>query len=242
MALLVSLLVLKRWLSRHLYGLGLLLSGSHDIAILSYFILVFPGVLIHELSHWLMAKLLGVRTGKVSIGPSRKGARATRFGSVSVARTDPLRGSLIGLAPLLTGSILILLIAYVVFGLGTPNDLAINLSNRDIFSTLWHYLSVPNFWLWVYLIFSISNAMLPSETDRQAWFSLALYCGVAVAGLYGLDFVRQIPPQVSKWLLAGLDQLNLAFLVTVVVDGAVILAVFLLERAVMVLTGRRVEY
>ena len=242
MTLLVSLVVFKRWLSRHLYGLGVLLTASHDTAILFYFVLLFPGVLAHELSHWLAAKLLRVPTGRISIGPTRKRGGATRFGSVSVAKTDPLRGSLIGLAPLLTGSLLILLIAYLIFGLAVPEGLAINAPAQDILATLWGYFSVPNFWLWVYLIFSISNAMLPSETDRQAWFSLALYCGVALLVLYGLGFLQQVPVQMSSLFLSGLNHLSFAFLVTVVVDGAVIAVVFLLERAVMLLTGKRVEY
>ncbi len=242
MAVLVPLLLMKRWLSRHLYGLGLLLTGNHDIAILLYFVLLFPGVLVHELSHWLTAKLLRVRTGRISIGPSRKGGGATRFGAVSVAKTDPLRGSLIGLAPLLTGSALILLIAYLVFGLTVPQGLAINLPIQDILTTLWDHFSVPNFWLWVYLIFSISNAMLPSETDRQAWFSLALYCGVAVVILYGLGIVQQVPSQISAWLLSGLNHLSFAFLATIVVDAAFIVLIYVVERVVMLIVGRKVEY
>ncbi len=242
MAVLVPLVLMKGWLSRHLYGLGLLLSGNHDIAILLYFLLLFPGVILHELSHWLTAKLLRVRTGRISIGPTRKGGGATRFGAVSVAKTDPIRASVIGLAPLLTGSGLILIIAYLIFGLTVPQELALNLPVQDIVSTLWGYFSVPNFWLWVYLIFSISNAMLPSETDREAWFSLVLYCGVAAVILYGLGIIRQIPPQISAWFLGGLSHLTFAFVVTIIVDAVFIVVIFLLERIVMVVTGRRVEY
>ncbi len=233
---------MKRWLSRHLYGLGLLLTGNHDIAILLYFVLLFPGVLVHELSHWLTAKLLRVRTGRISIGPTKRRGGSTRFGAVSIARTDPLRESVIGLAPLVVGSVLILLIAYLVFGLTVPQDLTIDSPLQDIRSTLWRYFSVPNFWLWVYLIFSISNAMLPSETDRQAWFSLALYCGVALVVLYGLGIVQQVPPHISAWLFSALGQLSFAFFVTIVVDAAFIVVIFLLERCVMVITGKRVEY
>ena len=236
------LLLVKRWLSKHLYGLGLLLTGSHDIAVLLYFLLLLPGVVLHELSHWLTAKLLRVPTGRISVGPTVKRGGAMRLGAVSVAETDPLRGSLIGLAPLLTGSAVILLIAYLVFGLAIPGELALNLPLQDIRTILWGYLSVPNFWLWVYLIFSISNAMLPSEADRQAWFSLALYFAVAVAVLYGLGILQSILPQISDWLLSGLNHLSFAFLVTIVVDVIVILFIFLFERTVMIITGRRVEY
>ena len=236
------LVLLQRWLSRHLYGLGLLLSGSHDVAILLYFLLLLPGVLAHELSHWLTAKLLRVPVGKVTIGPSMKRGGATRLGSVSMGRTGPIRASLIGLAPLVTGSILILLIAYFVFGLVAPAEVVIDLPPQDVLSTLSDYLQVPNFWVWAYLIFSISNAMLPSESDRQAWLSLILYCCVAVVVLYGLGLLQEVFSPLSGFFLRALTHLSFAFLLTVVVDAVVIISVIVLERAVMIITGKRVEY
>jgi hypothetical protein len=233
---------MKRWLSRHLYGLGLLLGGSHDVAILSYFLLLLPGVLVHELSHWLAARLLRVPTGPITIGPSSKGKGATRLGSVSIARADPLREGIIGMAPLTTGSVLILVIAYSIFGLAGPPDLAVDLDPGAVLSVLGGYLSVPNVWLWVYLIFSISNAMLPSESDRQAWLSLTLYCCLAVVVLYGFGLLEQVSSPLSSFLLTGLNHLAFAFLLTIVVDGAVIALVVVAERVVMVITGKRVEY
>jgi len=116
------------------------------------------------------------------------------------------------------------------------------LSGEDVLPAIWAYFSIPNFWLWVYLIFSISNAMLPSESDRQAWWSLFLYCIVALVVLFGLGIVEQITSGISGWLLSTLNHLSFAFLVTIVVDGAVIVAVFALESVVMVITGRKVEY
>lgn len=235
-------MLIKSWLSKHLYGLGLLLSGSHDVAILVFFLLLLPGVLAHELSHYLAAKLLRVPVGKISLGPTRTREGVTRLGSVSMARTDPLRGSLIGLAPLVTGSILILIIAYSVFGLAAPGELAAGFSLEDIPSTLMGYLSVPNFWLWVYLIFSISNAMLPSESDRQAWLSLVLYCGVAVVVLYGFGLLQEVSSPLSGFFLTALSHLTFAFLLTIVVDVVVIVIVVLSERAVTIVTGKKVEY
>ena len=235
-------MVLKRWLSRHLYGLGLLLGGSHDAAILVYFLLLLPGVLVHELSHWITAKLMRVPVGKISIGPLAKGSGSTRLGSVSMARTDPVRAGLIGLAPLVVGSVLILLIAYQVFDVGDPGVLGADLSPEGLLSALRGYLSVPNLWLWVYLIFSISNAMLPSESDRQAWLSLLLYGCAAGLVLYGLGLLQEVSSPLSSFLVRALDHLNFAFLITILVDAVVIVVVVIVERVIMVFAGKRVEY
>jgi hypothetical protein len=233
---------MQRWLSKHLYGVGLLLSGSHDVAILVYFVLLLPGVLAHELSHWITAKLLRVPVGKIRIGPSQKGGGVTRLGSVSMSRTDPLRASLIGLAPLVTGSVLILIIAYNVFGLSVPDELSASLLPENLPAILGFYLTVPNFWLWVYLVFAISNAMLPSESDRQAWLTLALYGCVAVVVLYGLGLLQEISSPLSTFLLRGLNYLTFAFLLTSIIDAAVIVVIVILERVVMTVTGKQVEY
>ena len=96
--------------------------------------------------------------------------------------------------------------------------------------------------MWAYLIFSISNAMLPSESDRQAWLSLILYCCVAVVVLYGLGLLQEVFSPLSGFFLRALTHLSFAFLLTVVVDAVVIISVIVLERAVMFITGKRVEY
>jgi hypothetical protein len=233
---------MKRWLSRHLYGLGLLLSGSHDVAILLYFLLLLPGVLVHELSHWLTAKLLRVPTGTITLGPSWKGKGTTRLGSVSVAKADPLREGLIGMAPLITGSVLILIIAYAVFGMTGPPELTADLHPGAVLAQWQSYMAVPDLWLWVYLIFSISNAMLPSESDRQAWLYLVLYGCLAAIVLYGFGLLGQVSSPLSVFLLRGLNHLAFAFLLTILVDGAVVALVVIVERVVMVVAGKRVEY
>ena len=240
--LLLGLVAVKRWLSTHLYGLGLLLGGSHDAAILVYFLLLFPGVLMHELSHWIAAKLLRVPVGKINIGPVAKGSGATRLGSVSMAKTDPVRAGLIGMAPLVTGTILILLVAYRVFGLTEATWLSAGSSPDQFVSALRGYLSVPNFWLWVYLVFSISNAMLPSESDRQAWLSLLAYASAVVVVLYGLGLLQEVTSPVSSFFVRALDHLSFAFLLTILVDAAVIVVVLIVERVVMVVAGRKVDY
>ena len=66
-------------------------------------LLFFPGVLLHELSHFLMARLLGVRTGRFSLLPSLMPDGKLRLGYVETDETDLLRDALIGTAPLITG-------------------------------------------------------------------------------------------------------------------------------------------
>ena len=58
---LIILLFMQRWIHTHLHGLFLLLMGKPERAVVLYALFLFPGVLLHEVSHWLAATFLGVR-------------------------------------------------------------------------------------------------------------------------------------------------------------------------------------
>jgi len=249
-ATLAPLFFMKRWINRHVQGLGLLLLGNDQAAMFLYFVLLLPGILIHELSHWLVANLLGVRTGKISLWPSQTRGKQIRLGSVRIARTDPLRASLIGVAPLISGSLAILIIGQLMLGLGGLEEALLNGRWQQVGESLLASLKAPDFWLWLYFIFAVSNAMLPSETDREPWRPVLLFVGLLALLLYFTGWVRQdfgelsraVPEVVATASLTGLSHLAYAFSLTVVVDAIFMVAIAILEMLVSSLTGRRVEY
>jgi len=249
-ATLVPLFFMKRWINRHVQGLGLLLLGNNDAAMFLYFVLLLPGIIIHELSHWLAARLLGVRTGKITLWPSKRQGNQMRMGSVRVARTDPLRASLIGLAPLISGSVAILIIGQLILGLGDVGEVLLNGEWGPVWESLLTHLRTPDFWLWLYLIFAVSNAMLPSETDREPWRPVLLFMGLVALLVYLTGWVRQdfgelsriVPEVVATASLTGLSYLAYAFSLTIAVDAIFIAIIAVLEALVSRLTGKRVDY
>lgn len=78
-------------------------TGSRRWAISFTAILLFPGTVIHELSHMFVAEILGVRTGKLTLVPEaiEESTEEIRTGTVAIAQTDPVRRTVIGLAPVL---------------------------------------------------------------------------------------------------------------------------------------------
>jgi hypothetical protein len=236
------LLFLKRWISQHLQGVVLLLSHSEDAASLVYFVLLLPGVVLHEGSHWLMAKLLRVRTGKLTIGLNQKRGGQVEMGSVRVARADPVRSSLIGLAPLVGGSLAIFLIGRWALGIEALAQAFQSGDGARIAAELRGALHVPDFWLWLYLIFAISNAMLPSASDRRSWPPVLIFLGGLAALLYFTGWVPSLPPELAGLLPDALSYLTLAFALTLAVDTVFALLIVLLELLLTRLTGWRVEY
>lgn len=236
------LLFLRRWINRHLQGVVLLLSRSEEVASLVYFVLLLPGVVLHEGSHWLTAKVLRVRTGKFTIGLNKRRGGRLEMGSVRVAEVDPVRNSLIGLAPLVGGSLAIFLIGCWALGVEVLARALQSGDGAHIAAELWDALHMPDFWLWLYLIFAISNAMLPSASDRRAWPSVLIFLGGLVAILYFIGWVPSLPPELTGFLLDALSYLNLAFALTLAVDMVFGLLILLLELLLTRLTGWRVEY
>ena len=61
---LAPFLLVQRWLHRDIQAVFLLLTRRPELTIGLFSLLFFPGVLLHETSHFLMAVLLRVRTGR----------------------------------------------------------------------------------------------------------------------------------------------------------------------------------
>jgi hypothetical protein len=220
----------------------LLIIGDNETAMLLYFVLLLPGIIIHELSHWLAARLLGVRTGKITLWPSKRRGNQMRMGSVKVGRTDPFRGSLIGLAPLISGSFAILIIGQLILGLGDLGEVLLKGEWRQIWESLLAGLQAPDFWLWLYLIFAVSNAMLPSESDREPWRPVLVFMCLAAVFFYLTGWVRQVPEVLANASLTSASYLAYAFSLTAVADAIFIAIIAIFEALVSRLTGKRVEY
>jgi len=241
-ALGLLLLGVKRWISQHLQGVALLLFGDGAVATVLYFLVMLPGVLLHELSHWVTASLLGVRASGISLWPKRMPNGRVRLGAVQVRMVDPLRESLIGLAPFLAGTAAVLLIAQRAFGVEIPYQATPLEQMGLVLQNLANLGQVSDAGLWLYLLFAISNSMLPSESDRRPWRMTLLYL-VIVGALY---YVVAGVPNVPEGLVAAgrrtLGLLSFAFGFTLFVDLFFVVLIFALESLLEVLSQRRIDY
>lgn len=237
----LMVLLLTRWITHHLQGLMFLLGTDEEVIMYLQFVVLFPGILVHESAHWLTAKLLGVRTLDFSVWPKRKTKGKVQYGAVRIAQTDIVRGSLIGLAPLVVASLLIIVIGRYALGTEALRQALASGQWGQAWGALSQSMRAADFWLWMYLIFAISNAMFPSESDREAWKPLLLY-GAAIAVL--LYLVGWKPPleSVQEAMARALNPLIYAFAVTAAVDFVFAVIIGLVEIIVGRLLGKRVVY
>lgn len=126
--------------------------------------LFFPGTVIHELSHAIMAGLLGVRVGTMEFIPVIEGERV-KLGSVQVAQTDFVRRFFIGAAPFFTGTLLILGLLYYA-------------ASNQLFGNIWITLLIG------YAVFEIGNTMFSSKKDMEGALELLITIVVVTVIIY----------------------------------------------------------
>lgn len=234
---LVVLVFLQRRLHREIQAVFLILTRHPGITIGVFALIFIPGVFLHELSHFVMAKILGVRTGRFSLIPSPMPDGRLQMGYVETERSDIVRDALVGAAPILFGTLFLAWVAVERLQLVLMWDVLRNGLWDLFFMGLFILPNQPDFWLWFYLAFAVSSTMMPSDSDRDAWGPP----GVVV----GIFFVLLLVAGAGPWMLTNLaPPLNeflrgtaLVLMVSVLIHVILIVPFLLLHRILTRLTG-----
>lgn len=177
---LLVLFFLSRSLTSHLSFLLRAIFKSNRITIILMAIIFLPGTIIHEFAHAIMAKLLFVYVGHMELMPQLHD-ESLKLGSVEVGKTDIIRNFLIGIAPFIVGTSLLLLVLYYSF---TNNIFGFNLFT----------------FLVLCFTFIISNTMYSSRKDMEGAVEFFL---LIVAPIIFLYFVGVRIPGLTVELLKG---------------------------------------
>jgi hypothetical protein len=240
LGLLLPLVILQRSLHRQIQGIFLLSTRRPDLTMVLFSLIFFPGVLLHEGSHYIMALLLRVRTGAFSLLPRRMEDGRLRLGYVETASADPIREALIGAAPLIAGGLFVAFAGARQMGLPMVWEAAINSAGtglETVFAALAALPQRPDFWLWFYLTFAVSSTMLPSSSDRRGWLPLALTAalllGVSLLAGAGPWLAANAAPLLNRLLRAG----AMVLAISVAVHLALLPPLYLIRRVISRLTG-----
>jgi hypothetical protein len=239
---LAPLVLLQRFLHREIQAVFLILTRNGPLTIGLFSFIFFPGVLLHELSHFLMARLLGVRTGGFSVIPQVTADGRLLLGYVETVPADWLRDSLIGLAPLISGGLFVYYAAAERLHLLALWQFIQNGQTELLLMGLQAIPSVSDFPLWFYLTFAVSSAMLPSASDRHAWIPL----GMIVVGALSLVLFAGAGPWMAERLAPALNDflrsVATVFGFSAVIHLALVLPVFLLHKFFARLLKRDIVY
>ena len=227
---LTPLVFLQRLLHREIQAVFLITTRHPGLTIGLFSMLFFPGVLLHELSHFLAAKMLGVRTGGFSLLPQVLPDGRLLLGYVETQRTDVVRDSLIGLAPLVAGGLFIAYASIYQLKLLLLWQTLQNGQTELFLEALNALPSVDDFPLWFYLTFAVSSAMLPSASDRHAWTPLAVW----VAGIFALALLAGAGPWMAATVAPPLNQflqsVAMLFGLSAAIHAMLLLPTFLVHK------------
>lgn len=204
--------IMGKQLSRLIHRLG----GNHNAVIWFWSAIFIPGTLIHEVSHFLAAAATGAHTGNIEVFPEfiddelKPGeSRSVRLGSVQVAKMNPVQGFIVGLAPFITGSALLVWLSTMIAPTYQTGE----------------YLKLA---LLTYAFFAIANSFFPSWSDLKQALPLMVIVifGLVIAGYYGLRL--SLDPN-SKVLLI-LETLIDSFLISAGVNLFIIVVLGVVNR------------
>jgi len=201
--LFLLLFFISRKISSYIYLLVFLLTGSDKLAIWTLIILFLPGTIIHEVSHLVVATILRVPTGRLSIIPERDLGGEIKAGKLALGKTDPFRYTAIGIAPMLVGLTLIYLIGKFIL----PQV-----------ATSFFLLFI------VYcLLFTVSTTMFSSKKDLGSFIFVAPITFLLLASFYFAGVRISFTGAFVEKTAGFLSEVNYFLLVTNIIDFIVLL-------------------
>jgi hypothetical protein len=237
LAMLIPLVFLQRGLHREFQAVFLISTRHESVSIWLFSLLFFPGVLLHELSHFVSAKLLRIETGKLSLVPQAMPDGRLQMGYVETAQSDIIRDSIVGVAPLILGCLFIAYAAIFEMHLLDLWELLRTGQTELFMAGLRLIPEISDFWLWFYLTFTVSSTMMPSASDRHAWLPLSIFAVILltlaiVAGAGPWMLTNLAPP-----LNAFFKSVSLIFGLSVILHILLIFPIFLVHKLLSKITG-----
>lgn len=193
------------------------LSKFMPISLLSFILL--PGVIIHELSHFFIAVILFVSVGDMEFAPKKNG-NGVKLGSIEIAKTDPIRRSIIGFAPVFVGIMIIIGMVYLF----SINVLFFQNNNLYIFIAVILVL--------IYLLFAIANTMFSSPRDMEGTAEILIALLIILGAAYILGFRFSLPDldKIFTREFIGVIQKSTIFLLAPIAIDISILGILKLVR------------
>lgn len=183
-------------------------SLSRFFSIQTLSLLFFPGVIIHELSHLLLAAILFVPVGDMEFTPKENDG-GIKLGSVEIGKTDPIRRALIGFAPVLAGLVIVVGAVYLFN------------SNFLFLQNLNFYIFIAILLALIYLLFAVGNTMFSSSRDMEGTVEIL----IALLLIFGAVYVLGFRPPLSvlekiftKELLGVIQQSTIFLLAPIILD------------------------
>lgn len=183
---LVFIFLTSRNVFQSLFTLLYVSTKSQKVSVSLISLFFFPGTVLHELSHLIAAEVLRVKTHGMEFNPTYENGRL-KMGSVKVSVSDPIRQFFIGIAPFVSGVLVLLSLLYIYTRYFNIFNSFQTLQGSALLFTL------------LLCVFIVTNTMFSSRKDMEGVIEL-LILGVIV---FLVLFVLGLQPERIFSLLFG---------------------------------------
>ncbi len=175
----------------HLMGISGFGGSESVMGRMVFYLLVFPGVLLHEGTHYLACLLTGTKVSRFApFSPGRSNDGRLVLGYVRHERRAFPVGAIIGLAPILLNPLGLLFVTALLTPL-TLQEVAhpsVEVVVKEIFASGFLTATPLLATTWVYLSLSFALGSVPSREDLSSLPMLLIFgCGILLIGLLGTD-------------------------------------------------------
>ncbi len=229
LAELIGLFLVVRVATTKLFTFFLLLSGNRTLAVTLMTLILFPGTVIHELSHLFTAEILGVHTGKLTLVPENIRTEEIQTGSVQVSQTDPFRRAIVGFAPFTVGIAVLVILTYII---------STNMTGTDVLS-LFRDINIVTIIIF-YLLFAIATSMFPSSPDIKGTPALLLTIALFVIAGYFVGVRINLTGQALDIVTRITDGLTQSLALVLAVNLILVLVLQLFIALISKITHRTV--
>jgi hypothetical protein len=162
---------------------GWLVTKQYQTTTIIYYAFFLPGIVLHEFVYWMMAGFLNVRADRVLAWPEKQEIGQLKLNFIKLSKNvGPIKLAVISTAPLLVGLMAVWLIANNVFQIEGFLRIMSSGELSDVSTAVRQLTTTPDFWIWFYLTFTISNTMMPHTIQhlRGWWVVIGAIAAAAV--------------------------------------------------------------
>jgi len=234
---------MERWLHQHLFKVGWLLTKDFRTTTVLFYVLFLPGIVLHEVALFFAASFLNVRAERVLTFPQVQEIADLKLNFIRLSTKGARwKTALLELAPPAVGVIVISAIANGVLDISAALSVMRTGDLKDIGTGFALLTAKPDFWMWVYILFTVANTMTPRFTAQRALTPVLILLGVVGLGLAAAGLLDQVLAPVIVPIAQVINVLAAVFGVTVALNAGAIFVLGVVEQTIEYLTGNSAEF
>lgn len=234
---------MEHWLYRHAFKVGWLITRRYDTTTVLFYTFFLPGVFVNQVTTWLAAGVFNVRAEREFQFPEKQEIGELKLNFVRLSKkAPPFKVALIYLMPLAVGLIVTWIIANNVYDLPGVIEVASANTENSLGLALERLLRVPDFWLWTYFVFTISNTMMPNRAALKGWLLPASVVAALTALILLAGYGDEFGAVFAQPILDAINAFSLLLGLIIGVDALAIVVLAIIENSIELVTGNTATF